>query len=95
MITTNVSSFNPDTLNHIFNFILRGVNEEDREDVKQDSIVKILTAINKGTIKKDISTFSHTIIKRSVVDYYRKKNGKLHNAVQRFIIVMEQTKKDQ
>lgn len=73
MITTNVSSFNPDTLNHIFNFILRGVNEEDREDVKQDSIVKILTAINKGTIKKDISTFSHTIIKRSVVDYYRKK----------------------
>ncbi|AET59753.1 hypothetical protein HPL003_15010 [Paenibacillus terrae HPL-003] len=77
MITTNVSSFNPDTLNHIFNFILRGVNEEDREDVKQDSIVQILTAIHNGNIKKDISTFSHTVIKRSVVDYYRKKKRKI------------------
>lgn len=60
-------------LNPIFDFVLSGVHIADREDVKHDSIVRILTAMNKGAIKKDLFTFSYTVIRRTVMDYYRKK----------------------
>jgi RNA polymerase sigma factor (sigma-70 family) len=72
--TTSVSNFDLNALTPIFNFVLKGVRQEDREDVKSESIVRILTAVDKGNIKKDLFTFAHTVVQRTVFDYYRKNN---------------------
>lgn len=74
---TTVANFDINILNPIFDFVLTGVKEADREDVKQDSIVRILTAISKGKVQKDIFNFSYTVIQRTVYDYYRKKKRKI------------------
>lgn len=71
---TTVANFDVESLTPIFNFVLKGVRHEDRDDVKSEAILKILTAIDKGTIKKDVFTFSHTVIQRAVYNYYRKNN---------------------
>ncbi|MWV43072.1 sigma-70 family RNA polymerase sigma factor [Paenibacillus sp. HJL G12] len=75
-----VQTFDPNRLNPIFDFFLPKVKEEDREDVKSDSILRILTAVEKRTIKSDIFTFAHTIVQRTVFDYYRQKNRKITKA---------------
>lgn len=75
-----VHSFDISNLNPIFNFVLKGVRQVDREDVKSESIVRILTALDNDAIKKDVFTFAHTVVKRTVFDYYRKKNRKISKA---------------
>ncbi len=71
---TTVQNFDINTLNPIFKFILKGVKKEDREEVKSEAVLRILTAIENGQIKKDIFNFSHTVVQRTVYDYYRKNN---------------------
>lgn len=71
---TTVQNFDIDTLKPIFNFVLKGVRYEDREEVKAEAVLRILTAIDKGQVKKDVFTFSHTVVQRTVYDYYRKNN---------------------
>jgi len=75
-----VQTFDPNRLKPIFDFFLPRVKEEDREDVKSDSILRILTAVEKRKIKSDIFTFAHTIVQRTVFDYYRQKNRKIAQA---------------
>ncbi|WP_151736420.1 sigma factor ['Paenibacillus yunnanensis' Narsing Rao et al. 2020] len=72
MDKTTVQDFDINSLNPIFNFVLKGVRREDREDVKSESIVRILNAIENDKIKKDVFTFAHTVVQRTVYDYYRK-----------------------
>jgi RNA polymerase sigma factor (sigma-70 family) len=72
-----VANFDINILNPIFDYVLTGVKEADREEVKHDSIVRILTALSDGKIQKDIFNFSHTVIQRTVFDYYRKKTRKI------------------
>lgn len=72
-----VANFDINILNPIFDYVLAGVREADREDVKQDSIVRILTALSGDKVQKDIFNFSYTVIQRTVFDYYRKKKRKI------------------
>lgn len=71
---TTVANFDIETLTPIFNFVLKGVKHEDREEVKSEAVLRILTAIDKRQVKKDVFTFSHTVVQRAVYDYYRKNN---------------------
>lgn len=71
---TTISNFDIKSLTPIFKFILKGVRSEDREEVQSEAVLRILTAIDKGQVKKDIFTFSHTVVQRAVFDYYRKNN---------------------
>lgn len=73
-IQPTVASFDIESLTPIFNFVLKGVKFEDREEVKSEAVLRILTAIDKGQVKKDVFTFSHTVVQRAVYDYYRKNN---------------------
>lgn len=69
-----VSNFSIETLAPIFNYVLRGVRYEDREEVKSEAVLRILTAIDQNKVKKDVFSFSHTVVQRTVYDYYRKNN---------------------
>lgn len=65
------------SMTKIFNFELFKVRQQDKEDVKQNCVVEILKALKNA--KEEIPTeklpsFCQTIIKRTVVDYYRKTN---------------------
>ncbi|ALA07269.1 putative DNA-directed RNA polymerase subunit sigma-24 [Brevibacillus phage SecTim467] len=71
---TTVATFDINSLNPILNLCLKDINRRDREDVKQDAIVRVLTVINKGVIKKNLFNCLRTVIQRTVFDYYRKKN---------------------
>lgn len=71
---TTVQDFDINSLTPIFNFLLKSVRYEDREEVKSEAVLQILIAIDRGKVKKDIFTFSHTIVQRAVFDYYRKNN---------------------
>ncbi|WP_434750818.1 sigma-70 family RNA polymerase sigma factor [Paenibacillus amylolyticus] len=71
---TTIANFDIESLTPIFKFILKGVRSEDREEVQSEAVLRILTAIDKGQVKKDIFTFSHTVVQRAVFDYYRKNN---------------------
>ena len=68
---------NSESMQKIFGFELRKVNKQDKEDVRQNCIVEILNAMKKNpnTVPTEkFPSFCHTIIKRTVVDYYRKTN---------------------
>lgn len=78
-MTTATVTFDLDVLNPIFDFVLPKVKEDDREEIKHDSIVRILTAIRDNKIKSDLFTFSHTVIRRTVTDYYRKKGNMINS----------------
>lgn len=66
------------SMNKIFNFELYKVKNQDKEDVKQDCIIRILNALKKQEVEVDkLPSFCQTIIKRTVVDYYRKSNRKI------------------
>jgi len=74
MTTSKVANFNIESLTPIFNFILRGVRQDERDEVKSEAVLRILTAIDKGHVKKDMFAFSHTVVRRTVYDYYRRNN---------------------
>ncbi|MBD8498870.1 sigma-70 family RNA polymerase sigma factor [Paenibacillus arenosi] len=74
---TNISTFDISSLNQIFNVVLKGVNSRDREDVKSEAIVRVLTEIDKGSIKTNAYSFMRTVIQRTVFDYYRKNRRKI------------------
>ncbi|MCP8973111.1 sigma-70 family RNA polymerase sigma factor [Bacillus licheniformis] len=66
------------SMNKIFNFELFKVKLQDKEDVKQDCIIRILSALKKQEVPVEkLPAFCQTIIKRTVVDYYRKTNRKI------------------
>lgn len=63
------------SMNKIFNFELYKVKAQDKDDVKQDCIIRIMTALkNQEVPVEKLPSFCQTIIKRTVVDYYRKTN---------------------
>lgn len=76
----NASNFtmellNTDYMKMAFRFELFKVKEQDREDVKQDCIVRILKALKKQEVPVEkLPFFCQTIIRRTVLDYYRHKN---------------------
>lgn len=74
MNMTSIQNFDINALTPIFNHILKNVRYEDRADVKSESIVRILNAIHTGKINKNLFTFAHTVVQRTVFDYYRKNN---------------------
>ncbi|OBZ11874.1 RNA polymerase subunit sigma-24 [Bacillus sp. FJAT-27264] len=73
-IKTTVQNFNIESMTPIFNFVLKGVRHEDREEVRSEAVLRVLTAINGGKIKKDVFTFAHTVVQRTVYDHYRRNN---------------------
>lgn len=69
------------SMTKIFNFELFKVKAQDRDDVKQDCIVRIMKALKKQEIEESkIPSFCQTIIKRTVVDYYRSTNRMIDKA---------------
>ena len=63
------------SMNKIFNFELFKVKAQDKEDVKQDCIIRILKSLKEREIPvKKLPSYCQIIIKRTVVDYYRKTN---------------------
>lgn len=76
----NASNFtmellNTDYMKMVFRFELFKVKEQDKEDVKQDCIVRILKALKKQEVPVEkLPFFCQTIIRRTVLDYYRRKN---------------------
>lgn len=69
---------NSQSLKKIFHFELFKVKAQDKEDVKQDCIIRILKALKTLEVPEDkIPSFCQTIIKRTVVDYYRQNNRKI------------------
>lgn len=72
---------NSSSMKKIFNFELYKVRRQDKEDVKQDAIVRILKSLKTQEIPEDkLFSFCQTIIKRTVVDYYRHTNRKIDQA---------------
>lgn len=70
-----VADFDINELNHIFEHILnKQVRYDDREDVKSDAVLRILEEVHKNSIKTNFISFAHTVIQRTVIEYYRKKN---------------------
>jgi RNA polymerase sigma factor (sigma-70 family) len=69
------------TLKPIFDFELFKVRQQDREDVKQDAILEILSSLPKYDSEtlppEKLFSFSQKIVKRVVVDYYRRINRKI------------------
>lgn len=66
---------NSTSMNKIFSFELFKVRTQDKEDVKQDCIIRILKALKTQEVPQDkLPAFCQTIIKRTVVDYYRRTN---------------------
>lgn len=74
-------NLNLDILKPIFDFELFKVKAQDKEDVKQTAILNILTALEKydsGQLPHDkLFSFAQVIVKRTVVDYYRRVNRKI------------------
>ncbi|GAA0376788.1 sigma-70 family RNA polymerase sigma factor [Bacillus horti] len=65
------------SINKIFNYELRKVCLQDKKDVQQNCILEILKALKRTKTEipqEKFSAFCQTIIRRTVVDYYRKKN---------------------
>lgn len=64
------------SMTKIFGYELSRVSPQDREDVKQNCILEILKALRKNDNipAEKFPSYCHTIIKRTIVDYYRKNN---------------------
>ncbi|MDR4436221.1 RNA polymerase sigma factor [Bacillus tequilensis] len=81
--SNNINEIVMDLLNStymkkVFNFELFKIKLQDKDDVKQDCIIQILSALKKQNVTPDnLQSFCHTIIRRTVVDYYRKANRKI------------------
>jgi DNA-directed RNA polymerase specialized sigma subunit, sigma24 homolog len=77
----NTVSLNLDILKPIFDFELFKVKDQDKEDVKQDCIVEILSALPKYSKEQlpddKLFSFAQVIVKRVVVDYFRRMNRKI------------------
>lgn len=75
------TTLNLDLLKPIFDFELFKVRAQDKEDVKQTAILRILTSMQKydnDQLPEDkLFSFAQVIVKRTVVDYYRKSSRKI------------------
>ncbi|MGG3801220.1 RNA polymerase sigma factor [Metabacillus fastidiosus] len=86
--TINAKNFTIDLLNStsmkkIFAFELFKVNKQDKEDVKQNCVVEIMKALKKQNVPAHkLPSFCQTIIKRTVVDYYRYSSRMIEKATQ-------------
>lgn len=81
--TLTMDLLNSTSMTKIFNFELYKVNRQDKEDVKQDCILRIMKALNNTEEvipEEKLPSFCQTIIKRTVVDYYRKCNRMIDQA---------------
>jgi RNA polymerase sigma factor (sigma-70 family) len=80
----NSTTLDLNVLKPIFAFELFKVCQQDREDVKQTAILRILTSMKKYDSeqlpKEKLFSFAQVIVKRTVVDYYRKTNRKIDQA---------------
>lgn len=76
-----MQTFNLDTLKPIFDFELFKVKPQDKEDVKQTAILRILESLKNYTSEElpenKFFSFSQVIVKRTVVDYYRRSSRKI------------------
>lgn len=55
----------------IFDHLLKGVERENRMEVMNESIIRLLEAQQREEVR-DIFTYAHTVIRRTVFDYFRK-----------------------
>lgn len=65
------------SMKKIFSYELRKVCMQDRVDVRQNCVLEILKALrrtNNEITQEKFPAFCQTIIRRTVVDYYRKTN---------------------
>ncbi|MBG9612505.1 sigma-70 family RNA polymerase sigma factor [Bacillus cereus] len=70
-----IEILNSESIAKIFNFELFKVRNQDKEDVKQDCILRIMKSLQQTTVPSEkLPSFCQTIIKRTVVDYYRYTN---------------------
>lgn len=71
-------------LKPIFDFELFKVNAQDKEDVKQTAILRILMALknyDSEQLPEDkLFSFAQVIVKRTVVDYYRRASRKIEQS---------------
>ncbi|MDF2964337.1 MAG: hypothetical protein K0S39_6072, partial [Paenibacillus sp.] len=65
----------------------RKLNYQDIDDVKQSAILRILTELKRlreeesyEVPESKLFNFSYTIIQRTIVDHYRRKNRKIEKA---------------
>lgn len=69
---------NSQSMRKIFEYELFKVKAQDKEDVKNDSIVRILKALSKHKVRADkLTSFCQTVVRRTVVDYFRYRNRKI------------------
>jgi len=77
----NAINFNIDILKPIFDFELFKVKDQDKEDVKQTALLRIWSSLsnyNSEQLPEDkLFSFAQVIVKRTVVDYYRKSSRKI------------------
>lgn len=60
--------------NQLFNFILKRVNSrQDAEDILQEAFVKIYKNEHTLVSKKALKAWLYTIVKNTIIDFYRKK----------------------
>jgi RNA polymerase sigma factor (sigma-70 family) len=78
-----MQNFNLDLniLKPIFDFELFKVRQQDKDDVKQTAILRILESLKNYTSEElpenKLFSFAQVIVKRTVVDYYRKSGRKI------------------
>lgn len=66
------------SMHKIFSFELFKVKAQDREDVKQECVIRIMKALKTEKVDgSKLTSFFQTLIKRTVVDYHRHANRKI------------------
>lgn len=74
-------NFDLNILKPIFDFELFKVSQQDKEDVKQTALLRILTAAQDKTEEElpqdKLFSFAQTIVKRTVADHFRRLTRKV------------------
>jgi DNA-directed RNA polymerase specialized sigma24 family protein len=77
-------NLNLDILKPIFDFELFKIKDQDKDDVKQTAILRILDSLRKYDSEQlpedKLFSFAQVIVKRTVVDYYRRANRKIETS---------------
>lgn len=76
-----ISNLDLNILKPIFDFELFKVRRQDKEDVKQAAILRILESMQNYSTEElpenKLFSFAQVIVKRTVVDYYRRQSRKI------------------
>lgn len=60
----------------LYGYLVQSVGRENAEDLLQETYIKVFKNIKKYDSKKSEASWIYTIARNTLVDFYRKRNGK-------------------